>query len=404
MSDSTPVQVLLSQLFKASGTVSRAYYNGEVTKDDENATDIELLRRNRLLAPGIRDTFQLRSAFRHFLNTALSTQRLFAVGADFGGYFGRLDSLITEHSYALQEGRDAACEQYEFDIREAISDIADAIDDELTLLHALVETKFAAVSTIAEKRRQNQHYQARTEKLVTLLENFHFSDFAEQLAGKDDLDLAFHSLLQERIPAFREQLKSILQQLNQYLFEFRQIEERAQMVRAFSLHLKRKPDWMPCNWDERTNPPEWVTLAAPIALECSPDVAQPESEALLREIAATIPATADIRVERRQPGAGELESTETVVVLATPPIKKAVRAYFAEVAGSPEWISARLWWCRNPSLIGNVREDVWLLRLLAEDERAGAGRKWSFRRIATPHPVFDGNLIISDILAGRPGL
>lgn len=404
MSNHTAVEIFLARLFKCNGTISTTYYNTRVVKTDENASDIELLRQIRLLSPDIRDTFQLRSSFRQFLNTALSTERLFAIGANVGGYFARLEKLVAEHSLAIQDGRDMAAEQYEMEIREAISDIADSIDDELTILHAMVATKFAAVSTIAEKRRQNLHYQDRTSKLVNLLENFHFADFADQFAGNEDLALSFRSLLEDRIPTFREKLKAVLQQLQQYLFEFRKIEDRARLVRSFALHLNRNPDWAPKNWDEVASPPEWVGLAAPIQLACHPDVSQPESEDVLREIAASIPASAEVRIERRPPGQLVEEAPETIVVVAQSPLKKAVRAFFREAAESPEWISARRWWGEHPSMTSNIGEDVWLLRLISEDERDGRVGLWSFRRVEHPHPVFDGNVLIYDVLAARKGL
>lgn len=404
MSNHTAVEIFLSRLFKCAGTVSTTYYNTRVVKTDENASDIELLRQIRMLSPDIRDTFQLRSSFRQFLNTALSTERLFAIGANVGGYFARLEKLVAEHSLAIQDGRDVAAEQYEMEIREAISDIADSIDDELTILHAMVATKFAAVSTIAEKRRQNLHYQDRTSKLVSLLENFHFADFADQLAGNEDLALSFRALLEDRIPSFREKLKVVLQQLQQYLFEFRKIEDRTRLVRSFALHLNRNPDWAPKNWDEAATPPEWVGLAAPMELASHPDVAQPESEDVLREIAASIPASAEMRIERRPPGQLVEESSETVVVVAQSPLKKAVRAFFTEAAESPVWISARRWWLEHPSMTTNIGEDVWLLRLVSEDEREGRAGLWSFRRLEHPHPVFDGNVLIRDVLAARRGL
>lgn len=369
MSNHTAVEIFLSRLFKCAGTVSTTYYSTRIVKTDENASDIELLRQIRLLSPDIRDTFQLRSSFRQFLNTALSTERLFAIGANVGGYFSSLEKLLAEHSLAIQDGRDASAEQYEMAIREAISDIADSIDDELTILHAMVATKFAAVSTIAEKRRQNLHYQDRTSKLVSLLENFHFADFADQLSGNEDLALSFRALLEDRIPTFREKLKAVLHQLQQYLFEFRKIEDRARLVRSFALHLTRNPDWTPKNWDEAATPPEWVGLAAQMALASHPDVAQLESEDVLREIAGTIPASAEMRIERRPAGQLVEETSETVLVVAQSPLKKAVRTFFMEAAESPEWISARRWWLEHPSMISSIGEDVWLLRLVSEDER-----------------------------------
>lgn len=401
MSNHTAVEIFLSRLFKCSGTVSTTYYNTRVVKTPDNAADIELLKQIRLISPDIRDTFQLRSSFRQFLNTALSTERLFAIGANVGGYFSSLEKLLAEHSLAIQDGRDASAEQYEMAIREAISDIADSIDDELTILYAMVATKFAAVSTIAEKRRQNLHYQDRTSKLVSLLENFHFADFADQLAGNEDLALSFRALLEVRIPTFREKLKAVLQQLQQYLFEFRKIEDRARLVRSFALHLNRNPDWTPKNWDEAATPPEWVGLAVPISLACYPDVTQPESEEVLREIAAGIPASAEMRIERRPPGQLSEESAETVVVVAQSPLKKAVRAFLIEAAESSDWISARRWWHEHPSMTSSIGEDVWLLRLVSEDEREGRVALWSLRRVERPHPEFDGNVLINDVMAAQ---
>lgn len=404
MSNQTAVEVFLARLFKCSSTVSKTYYNTRVVKSDENTSDIELLRQLRLLSPDIRENFQLRSSFRQFLNTALSNERLFAIGANVGGYFVRLEKLVAEHSLSIQDGRDMAAEQYEMEIREAISDIADSIDDELTILHAMVATKFAAVSTIAEKRRQNLHYQERTSKLVSLLENFHFSDFADQLAGNEDLALSFRALLEDRIPTFREKLKTVLQQLQQYLFEFRKIEDRARLVRSFALHLNRNPDWTPKNWDEVAVPPEWVGIAAPFELACYPDVSQPESEDVLREIAAGIPASAEARIERRPAGQLVEEASEEVVVVSQSPLKLAVRSFFAEAEGSPRWISARHWWAANPSMTSRFGEEVWLLRLVSEDEREGSAGRWSFRREEILHPIFDGNVLIRDVFAGRKGL
>ncbi len=403
MSEQTAVQVLLARLFRCSATLSNAYYNAGVERTEENRNDVDLLRQIRLLSPSIRDTYQLRSSFRQFLNSALSTERLFAAGANIGGYFGRLQKLVAERSFALEDGRDNAAEDLEADIRVAISEIADAIDDELTILHARVATKFAAVSTLAEKRRQNIHYLERTQELVQLLEDFHFAELSDQLAGSEDLALSFRALFEDRLPAFRESLKAILQQLNTYLFEFRKIEDRARSVRAFSLHLRKNPDWKAAAWDEAADLPAWLQLATALSLHCSPDVAQPESEAILREIAQSIPASLQPQTLSRPPGQLDSDSDGPAVVLVAPsPLKRAVRQYFDEAVQSSSWISAREWWCRNPASVGAVREDVWLLRILAEDERHGSTRRWRFRLDATPQPHFDGNLIIRDAFASSP--
>lgn len=402
MSDHDPVKILLDKLYSASDTIADAYHQGRIHKTDENARDIERLRHLRLLSPDIRDAFQLRAVFRQFLNVTLNTERLFSMGANIGAYFQRLSKLVEEHSIAFQEGRDDDCERYEYETREAISDIADAIDDELIILQAQVETRFAAVSTIAEKKRQNLHYQQRTQQLVNLLENFHFSELGDQLQAHEDLALSFKSLLSNRIPAFRESLLSILGLLNQYLFEFRQIEERAKRIRAFALHLNRNTDWEPKSWDESAEPPEWLQCSTPLTLQFYPDVGVQESEAILSEISRTIPATAGERIKTTRP-AGTIEDVSGNSIVKTPeaPIRKAIRAYFREAKNSTEGVSARIWWATNPDVLSNVREDIWLLRVLAEHDNKGKLGGWALRMTHVRNEHFDGNILIKDVIIAR---
>lgn len=402
MSNLDPVTGFLSKLSSSSKTIAEAYYQGRVHKTEENARDIERLRQLRLLSPDIRDAFQLRASFRHFLNTALNTERLFSMGANIGGYFQRLADLVDGYSMAYQEGRDADCERYEVETREAISDIADAIDDELITLQTQVATRFAAVSTIAEKKRQNIHYQKRTQQLVNLLESFHFSDIGDQLAGHEELALSFKSLLADRIPAFRESLWAILDTLNQYLFEFRKIEERAKRVRAFALHLNRNPDWEPKAWDEVAEPPEWLCCATPFEMRAHPDILAPECEEILAEIARSIPNAANARSKTARPeGSVEDEPGNQEIKPPEPPIRKAVRLYFKEAMQSSEGISARAWWAANSMVLGSVKEDIWLLRVLAEHDNKGKAGRWVLRTVSRPHPEFDGNVLINDILVSR---
>lgn len=402
MTTHDPVVTLLAKLSLSSKTISAAYHQGRIHKDDENARDIERLRQLRLLSPDIRDAFQLRGSFRQFLNAALNNERLFAIGSNIGGHFQRLSKLVDEHSIAFQEGREADCERWEVEVREAISDIADAIDDELNNLQTQVASRFAAVSTIAEKKRQNLHYQQRTQLLVDLLESFHFSDIGEQLDGHEELALSFRSLLADRIPTFRESLLTILGTLNQYLFDFRQIEERAKRVRAFALHLNRHTDWQPKDWDEVAEPEEWLQYATPLVLQCHPDISDGESEAVLAEIARTIPAMAGVRAKHARP-AGKIEesSGNTVIEAPEPPIRRAVRQYFKKAQKSQDGISARQWWASNPILLENAREDIWLLRVLAEHDNRGKDAAWVLRLNTQRDPVFNGNVLINDVVVSR---
>lgn len=397
MTATTPVTVLLAKLHRCHQTVSDVFYETRILKTDENAFDIEMLRHFRLLSPDVRDAFRLRGSFRQFLNTVLSTERLYAIGANIGGHFDRLTKLIDEHAYAFNEARDTDCERYEVDIREAISDVADAIEDDLSFLDMQVSTKFGAVSTLAEKRRQNLFYLVRTQDLVDLLEDFHFAGFGDQLAGNAELALSFRNLLEERLPAFREQLKSILHQLNQYLFEFRRVEERAKSLRLLSMHFARNPDWQPQDWDAVSSPPEWITLARPLNVAGFPDSRQPESEEVLCELARSIDSSPGIKTDRRPSGTLIAVEPEQSVVVAASPIRKAIREYIRQGCGASRWLSARAWWLDHPSLTACFAEDIWLLRVLSETDKRDRGRKWKYHFISTQPERFTGNVLIRDI-------
>ena len=214
-----PVVQLLSLLERTKDLVSRSYYQGRIEKTPENAHQVGLLRSRKLMSPDIRDMFSLHTSLRHFLNTVLATERLIRPGTDFGYLFAGLREAAELYELAYAENRQSDWERYEFEIRDAICAIADAMDAELTDLHVRVASRFAAVSTIEEKRRQNLFYQRRTESIVDLLENLHFSDLADRLSISPELTESFRSLWLDRVPTFREALLDTLATLPGYLHE-----------------------------------------------------------------------------------------------------------------------------------------------------------------------------------------
>lgn len=401
MNVNNPVAVLLASLSASSTTVATAYYQGRVYKTEENAREIERLRHLRLLSPDIRDAFQLRGSFRTFLNSALNTERLFSMGADIGGQFEQLDKLVSEHSIAFQEGRDADCERYEVEVRETIGAISDSIEDELITLQAQASTRFAAVSTVAEKRRQNEHYLKRTQRIVDILENLHYSDLEDQLEGHEDLHLSYRSLLTERMPAFRQSFLSIMEVLQKYLYEFRQVEQRAKLLRSFNLLFTRNPSWTPKDWDEVTDPAEWMRCAAPIKIQTHPDIDASGTDDYFVEIAGTISETSPLknRTTRAQ-GYVEEESGNEEVSMPESPLRVAISTYYEEASQS-DGISACDWWLANPSLVDGIPANVWLLRVLAEDDNKGGDGYWLLEMKSDPHIEFSGNLLIKDAIVKK---
>ena len=95
-----------------------------------------------------------------------------------------------------------------------------------------------------------------------------------------------------------------------------------------------------------------------------------------------------------EPGNQQIQPPES-------PIRKAIRMYFKDAKRSSEGISARDWWAANPIVLGSIKEEIWVLRVLAEHDNKGKLGKWQLRMNSRLHPAFDGNVLIKDVVISK---
>jgi hypothetical protein len=402
LSSKTNVRLILELLQQAGDVIALAYEKGRVEQTEENRKLIVRLNQHRILTPDIHDTYQLRYSMRQFLNTVLHTGRLMEAGTDFGLNFKRLDELVTRHNDAFLSGREDDRERLDEEIRESINDIAGGIEDELLHVSSLVDSKFATVTTMAEKVKENEWYLKRTESLLSLLENFHFSDIEQRLLGYQDLELAFELLLKSRMPGFLNTLKFIYARLNEFMFEFRHIEERARLVRNLWSHLNRNPDWEPKAWDEEDEPQEWLLVAKPVLITFHPDVNSSSDEEELVDMAEKLPEfTVPFNSGKRRPRGVLIDSEPPVIYVSHTPLQKAIKSYFGEAVTSEHGISAHEWWLANPAMLDGIPEDIWMLRVLSERQNKMRDVRWKADLETWPVTDFDGNIQVRDIFVSK---
>lgn len=402
MSSKSNVSLLLDTLHKSSDIISQAYDTGRVDGLGDSAKRIVYLKQMRILTPDIHDTFQLRYSLKKFLSSYLNTSRLMQAGSDFGADFNRLDELVTRHQSASLDGRDDDKERYEEEIRESINDIAGAIEDELLHISQMVDSKFATVSTMSEKIKENEWYFKRTEALLKMLEAFSFSDLPIRLSGHRDLELALSLILTSKMTKFLVTLKSIYARLREFRYEFRNIEARAKLLRGFANHLSRNPAWEPTDWSLVESPPGWLTTSTPIQVKSSPDINSGTDEDFLVDIAMTLPEAKSILSSGRRTAGTLIDMSDPpAVVHKQSRMTLAVHAYFKAVYNSPIEISARRWWCENPSAMEDVTEDGWLHGIFSERMKVKSTSALRIRLLTHPTDSFDGNMRVSDILASR---
>lgn len=405
MSNKSNVTLLLDTLHKSSDIISQAYDTGRVDGLGDSAKRIMYLKQVRILTPDIHDTFQLRYSLKKFLSSYLNTSRLMQAGADFGADFNRLDELVTRHQSANRDGRDDDRDRFEEEIRESINDIAGAIEDELLHITQMVDSKFATVSTMSEKIKENDWYYRRTEVLLKMLEAFSFSDLPNRLSGHPDLELALGLILTSKMTKFLNTLKSIYARLREFRYEFRKIEARAKLLRGFANHLSQNPAWEPTDWSLAENPPSWLKTSAPIKVKTSPDVNSSVNEELLVDIAMTLPEAKVVVVAVRRTAGKLLDMGDPPPVIhKQSKMILAVHAYFKVVYHSPVEISARRWWCENPSITNDITEDGWLHGIFSERMKVKDASALRLRLVTHPAGIFDGNMRVNDILASKASL
>lgn len=393
---------LLARLHTYRDLVAEAYHQREIVRDEDNARAIALLQQHKVLVPRTTETFTLNTAFRRFLDASLNIERLYAQGAEIGAGFERLDKIADALFHAAHEGRTEDREVLVDEFHQSVYEIADGLATDLAQLRALVENQFATVTLAAEKRRQNAYYIGRTERLVKAIELFTLSGMDERITSDSafvDVAPVFRSQLQERLPAFRQNLLGILAILQDYLFEIRQVEARTKRVRAIALFFARQPAFELHTWDEEANPPAWLHRAAGHPVRPWPSVREPRYSDDLASLASALPPPKLTVKSKRQRGTLVDESPPPTVTLTPKPFRRAISAMLAGCKASSEPISATAWHRANPAWVEGMSLSAWLQCVIEEAERPQARKLGlSLEVRERKDTVFDGNVRVLDVV------
>lgn len=395
------VKNLIGRLATQQHLVSHAYYNGKLIKDEENGRGIDLLQQHKVLIPRGDDTYTLHTTFRRFLDSALNIERLYNIGSDIGVAFERLEQLTNALFEVAHEGLVEDRERVEDEIRHSIYEISDNLAADLAHLRTLVENRFGNVNTLAEKKRQNAYYIGRTEKLVRAIELFTLSDLNDRIQNQGvfvNIATMFRSQLQERLPSFRQNLSDILEILKQYLFEYREIEERTRRVRSIWLYLEHHPVYELQEWDETTHPQTWLLKASALSISNHPWVRSPDYTDILAELAINIPPSSIRMPIVRLRGHIVDEEPTSIVLLPIKPYQRAIAQLVAACKQKNTRISALHWYFEHQNDFTGISVPIWLqciLENLGPRKRKDLGIMLIVDELH--NLVFTGNVLINDI-------
>ncbi|XZG69060.1 hypothetical protein ACTSKR_10390 [Chitinibacteraceae bacterium HSL-7] len=397
----------LETLSKYRGLVASAYHHGAVDSSDDPAggRGIDALRQAGILLPRSEGTYRLSSSLMRHLDETLQKERLYSSsGADLADLAQRLPDISNMVADAAYEGRSDDVDLYidEFDIK--VFEIADSVQGALLTLRFQCDNNFANVSTLAEKRKQNEFYLERATRISETLSAIHSGNLSHNLEslpeGSRMLEV-YQSQIAKHLPEWRAQLLDITAILQAYLHKTRHIELVAKRMRAFELYLKRNPGYSPGELDDTAAIPEWAKRARPLPLRAHADVQNPEFDEDLLKIARSIP---EVKLkEIPPPRLGSLLPDTALEpdegVMAIQPWEMAILSLLNGLSTEP--VSAVSWKANQTELAG-IDDDIWLLCLLREQENdLERNADIRFEYVTEPTPHWCGNIPLSDIILSR---
>jgi hypothetical protein len=389
---------LFERLHAHRHLVAEAYHQGSVLRTDDNRRAIEILQQQRVLVPHSPDEYRLHSSLRRFLASAFSSHRILQSSGDIGAIFAHLEKLTDFYIAAFNEDDQAATDSYEDEISQTVFEINDSLQGFITNLQANIETRFAAVTSLAAKKLQNEFYLAATHTLVQVLESFHLSDLLERIQAFPRIETLLRTQLFARIPVFRSTLQTIYETLRQFLFEFRKIEARAKRIQQMWLFLKKTPDYEPRAWDNASDLPAWLERSPGLPIATHPDVSDPACEDRLVEIAQSIPPDQSPR-KRREAGALTAEEVPAKVIVKVPAHVLALRQMLKDAKASEAPVSVRQWRAQHATEL-ELDDTLWLelaLDVLAKKTSITKGLEVGYNEHSREGPFSTGNILIKDL-------
>lgn len=389
---------LFERLHAHRHLVAEAYHQGSVLRTDDNRRAIEILQQQRVFVPHSPDEYRLHSSLRRFLASAFSSHRILQSSGDIGAIFAHLEKLTDFYIAAFNEDDQAATDSYEDEISQTVFEINDSLQGFITNLQANIETRFAAVTSLAAKKLQNEFYLAATHTLVQVLESFHLSDLLERIQAFPRIETLLRTQLFARIPVFRSTLQTIYETLRQFLFEFRKIEARAKRIQQMWLFLKKTPDYEPRAWDNASDLPAWLERSPGLPIATHPDVSDTACEDTLVELAQSIKADQSPR-KRREAGALTAEEVPAKVIVKVPAHVLALRQMLKDAKASEAPVSVRQWRAQHATEL-ELDDTLWLelaLDVLAKKTSITKGLEVGYNEHSREGPFSTGNILIKDL-------
>jgi hypothetical protein len=396
--DKTGLHRLFQALAQHSDLLAEAYFAGAVEPNEANQRALNQLKQLKVLSNHGGQGFRLSSRLGQFLDGALNSDRMRRLDTDLGSWVDLLEQQIGLYRDAFAEDRLEDCDAYLAEIERLVFDLSDTLEESTAYLAMLVNSRFANVRTLGEKKRQNVFYIGRLEKLVGAVSALQPAVLLELADDHEGMQSLIDRQLVRNLPVHRQRLQDILDILKTFLFQIRQIEARARLVRGFAFFLRQNPDYAPRDWSEQEQVPAHWNRIQGLVFRAHPDTRDRGMEQALVEIARKVKSDGEAllapKPARRLNGVSL--ARRAPVRLDSPAYRKRLHELFAQVRQTPGLgVSALAFRERH---VPEIAAPLWLSCVLGEGIRRKAQRSgYDFEMVCWPGDGFDGNRRVKDL-------
>lgn len=396
--DKTGLHRLFQALAQHSDLIAQAYFGGSIEPDAANQRALNQLKQLKVLASHGGQGFRLSARLSQFLDGALNSDRMRRLDTDLGSWVELLEQQIGLYCDAFTEDRLEDCDAYLAEIERLVFDLSDTLEENTTYLLMLVNSRFANVRTLAEKKRQNLFYIGRLEKLVSAVSSLQPALLLELAEEHEGLQNLIDRQLVRNLPSHRQRLQDILDTLKTFLFQLRQIEARARLVRGLAFFLRQNSDYTPRDWsEEETVAHPWNRITG-LSFRAHPDILQRGQEAELVAIAQKIKFDSEVLLvhkPKRRLNSVSLVKRESIRV-ESPLYRRKIRELFEGLKQTPGLAVSALAFRNHHA--DTVPAPVWLSCVLSEGIRRKAQRQgYDFEFVRWAGDGFDGNVRVKDL-------
>jgi len=325
------VERLLKALATHSDLIAQTYYEGVIYKDSKNQRALNQLKQLKILVKQGVDGYRISGRLGQFVDNALSSDRIRRLDTDLASWVETLEQQILLYQDAWDENRVDDWDNYSAEIERLVFDLSDNLEENTSYLLMLINSRFANVRTLAEKKKQNVFYISRVERLVEAISLLQPEYLLEMVNEHPALYELLDQQLIRMMPVYQQRLQDILDKLKTFLFELRKIEARAQSVQGFAFFLRQNPMYEMQNWvEEEIIPEQWNQIQA-LSINAAADTLDYASEHELINIAKKLRVDSEaLLAKKRKRKINKVEQVERVIqVMELPLYRKWLRRYFS---------------------------------------------------------------------------